>query len=89
MRSRWKANMWKIVLVPAIAGLIAIGYSLLQGTFHRWLGFDSQGHSVDGQSPTAPDCQGPSPDPNSRRFGCRLHRPGSRRTSGAGAAALT
>jgi len=54
MRSWWKENLWKIVLFPALAGLIAIGYSLLQGTFHRWLGWDSQGRSVNGDKPPPP-----------------------------------
>lgn len=59
MRSGWKANLWKIVLFPAIAGLIAIGYSLMQGSLHRWLGFDAQGHRLDGTNPPAAKSRSP------------------------------
>lgn len=47
MSQWWKVNLWKIVLFPAIAGLIAIGYSLLQGKLHRWLNVDPYGHEIE------------------------------------------
>jgi hypothetical protein len=80
MRSWWQVNLWKIVLFPALAGVVAIACSMLQGVAHRWLGFDSQGRSVDDRPPAAPARPPISPDETLSAIRADLNRaPGGQR----------